>query len=115
MSPNPLAEWEATFVVNGRFRERDGPAARSERYCQKKLCLVATDKEHLVRLLMELLQRPDCFYVKYTPEPRDGMYLGRAFLLDEREVGLLWARLKHDPKVLCAVQDDDFILPYRDA
>ncbi|MGE5183755.1 MAG: hypothetical protein ACM31C_16900 [Acidobacteriota bacterium] len=104
---------DESFTPKGRFLERHGPAAGSERFCNKKLCLVATDQAYLVALLHELSQRADCYYVKYTPQPRDGMYLGRVFLLDEHEVGALWARLKRDDKLLCSVQDDDFIRPFR--
>jgi len=112
--PTSLEEIESQFVVAGRFREIDGPASKDGRYCNKKLCLVATDKDYLVRLLFEIARRADCFYVKYTPASRDGMYLGRIFLVDEHEVGLLWARFKRDEKLLCSVQDDDFTRPFRD-
>ena len=44
--------------------------------------------------------------------PRDGMYLGRCFLTDEHEVGLLWAQYKAHPRMFCSVQDDDFTRPF---
>ena len=63
--------------------------------------------------LSELADRPDCYYVKYSIEPRDGMYLGRCFLLHDQEVGTLWREYKKHPRMMCNVQDDDFTLPFR--
>jgi hypothetical protein len=100
---------------NGMFMERRGPAWNAERrHCPKKLCLVATDAAVLGEILGRLAERPDCFYVKYSVSPRDGMFLGRCVLLDEREVGALWAQYKKHPRVMCSVQDDDFTLPFRE-
>ena len=99
---------------NGYFMELRGPAwTRGEQCCQKKLCFVATDRALLADLLGELAERPDCYYVKYSITPRDGMYLGRCFLTDEHEVGLLWAEYKGHPRMFCSVQDDDFTAPFR--
>jgi hypothetical protein len=107
-----LGELEAQFAVQGRFRTRSGAGA-SGPHSNKKLCLAATDKRHLVELLYAYSLRPDCFWVKYTPEPRDSLYLGRVFLADDNAVGVEWARLKDDHKILCSVQDDDFIAAFR--
>ena len=101
------------FHAEGRYIGRDGPAAAAGRHCNKKLCFVATDLTYLVRVLTELSDDAHCFWVKYGPEPKDGMYLGRCFLDDERLVGELWSRFKNDPKLMCSVQDDDFTAPYR--
>jgi hypothetical protein len=91
-----------------------GPAWDDERRaCQKKLCFVATDRALLADVLRQLAARPDCFYVKYSVRPRDGMYLGRCFLMDEQEVGVLWARYKGHPRLFCSVQDDDFTAAFR--
>jgi hypothetical protein len=90
-----------------------GPAWNEEgRYCHKKLCFVATDRTLLADVLRRLAERPDCYYVKYSVHPRDGMYLGRCFLMDEHEVGMLWAEYKQHPHLFCSVQDDDFTAPY---
>jgi hypothetical protein len=106
---------EFRVTPNGSFMERRGLAWNEERrHCPKKLCLVATDPAVLAEILGLLAERPDCFYVKYSVRPRDGMFLGRCFLLDEREVGALWARYKSHPRVMCSVQDDDFTLPFRE-
>ena len=81
--------------------------------CNKKLCFVATDQALLAEVLQQLADRPDCYYVKYSIEPRDGMYLGRCFLTDEHEIGVLWAKYKRHPRLFCSVQDDDFTAPFR--
>lgn len=67
----------------------------------------------LADVLQQLAWRPDCVYVKYSVRPREGMYLGRCFLKDEYEVGLLWAEFKNHPRLFCSVQDDDFTAPFR--
>lgn len=91
------------------FMARDGPAeARGEQGCNKKLCFVATDKDFLVELLTELSERDDCWAVKHSIEPRDGMYLGRCFMTDARTVGQLWDEYKRHPRLMCSIQDDDF-------
>jgi len=99
---------------NGVFMERRGAGWNDERrFCQKKLCFIATDQSVLVRVLSELADRPDCYYMKYSIKPRDGMYLGRCFLLDDQQVGTLWREYKKHPRMMCNVQDDDFTLPFR--
>ena len=73
----------------------------------------ATDKDALIKLLYELSKRDDCYYVKYSTDPRDGMYLGRCFLTTDDAVGNLWAELKPHPKFLTSVQDDEFTERFR--
>jgi hypothetical protein len=98
----------------GHFMDLHGPASNSGRECcNKKLCFVATDQGLLADVLLELAERPDCYYVKYSVEPRDGMYLGRCFLIDEHEIGVVWAKYKDHPRLFCSVQDDDFTAPFR--
>jgi hypothetical protein len=80
---------------------------------QKKLCFVATNQALLADILEELAARPDCLYVKYSLYQKDGMYLGRCFLVDDHQVGLVWAEFKNHRRVFCSVQDDDFTAPYR--
>jgi hypothetical protein len=106
---------ESKFEPRGPFMARDGRAKASGGVaCQKKLCLVATDKAFLVRLLVELSERPDCYFVKYSAEAKDGMHLGRIFVTDERLVGDLWLEYKDHPKLMCSIQDDDYTKPIRD-
>lgn len=112
----PRSEVEALFrpTRNGYFLERRGRGWNAEGiYCNKKLCFVATDRALLAEVLARLSDRPDCHYVKFSVFPRDGMYLGRCFLLDEQQVGLLWAEYKAHPRLFCSVQDDDFTAPFR--
>ena len=95
MSP---ATKQFQVTSHGHFMERRGAGWNDERrYSQKKLCFVATDQALLVRVLSELADRPDCHYVKYSIEPRDGMYLGRCFLLNDQEVGTLWRETRNTP------------------
>jgi len=117
-----MSLFESPFRLSsdGYFMEIAGPASYQEkpwykkkRGCQKKLCFVATDQELLADVLGQLAERPDCYYVKYSTYQKDGMYLGRCFLIDEHEVGLLWAAYKEHPRLFCTVQDDDFTAPFR--
>jgi hypothetical protein len=101
-------------TADGYFMALLGPAWNGVgQCCNKKLCLVATDHALLADVLLQLAQRPDCHYVKYSVYPRDGMYLGRCFLMDENAVGQLWAELKPHPRLMCCVQDDDFTAAFR--
>jgi hypothetical protein len=98
------------------FMEIRGPAWHAgKKCCQKKLCFAATDQALLADVLLELAMRPDCYYAKYSIHPRDGMYLGRCFLTDEYEVGMLWAKYKPHPRMFCCIQDDDFAAQFRPA
>jgi hypothetical protein len=100
--------------ANGYFMEIRGPAWYAHRpCCEKKLCFVATDQALLADVLSELAERPDCYYVKYSLYEKDGMYLGRCFLTDEREVGALWAKFKPHPRLFCSIQDDEFTGAFR--
>ena len=100
--------------AGGTFMLRYGAAReRSDAKCNKKLCLVATDLEYLAALMHRLSERDDCFAVKYSSSPRDGMYLGRCFLTTSEAIGRLTKELKADPKLMVSVQDDDFFNPFR--
>lgn len=104
------------WVRQGPYARRWGLAHREAHErppCNKKLCFVATDQTFLVALLTELSDRDDCWAVKYSVEPRDGMYLGRCFLRDAQTVGELWDEYKRHPKLMCSVQDDDFTGSFR--
>ncbi len=111
------SEFESAFTPShgGAFMSRDGLArASGTGVCQKKLCIVATDFGFLRALLFDLSGRDDCYFVKYSLAPRDGMYLGRCFLTDEGAVGRLWQELKVHPKLMCSIQDDEFTLAFRE-
>ena len=111
-----LQEVESQFEPSqgGVFMRRWG-AGRSDRvsHCQRKLCFVATDKAFLAQFLLDLSREPDCYFVKYSTQPRDGMYLGRCFMLEDRRVGELWHQFKLHPKLMCTVQDDEFTEQFR--
>jgi hypothetical protein len=111
-----MSEIESPFRLssNGYFLEIRGPASdQGKGFSEKKLCFVARDQSLLADILRQLAQRPDCSYVKYSVAPRDGMYLGRCFLIDEHDVGVLWAKYKEHPRLFCSIQDDDFTAPFR--
>jgi hypothetical protein len=113
-----LEQIEASFqpIQGGVFMRRWGAGhADGVAYSQRKLCLVATDKALLAGILLELSRQPDCYFVKYSVQSRDGMYLGRCFMLDDRRIGDLWRELKAHPQLMCSVQDDDFTRPFREA
>ena len=111
-----LEQVESQFEPSqgGVFMHRSG-AGRNDSvgYCQRKLCFVATDKAFLAQFLLDLSRQLDCYFVKYSTQPRDGMYLGRCFMLDDRRVGEMWRQFKSHPKLMCTVQDDDFTKHYR--
>lgn len=110
-----IAAIEARFELRGPYMIRRGPAHAGNSRCpvNRKLCFSATDLETLVRELDTLASRPECFFVKYSVAPRDGMYLGRAFFIDANLLGQLWAAYKSHPRLLCSVQDDDWANTYR--
>lgn len=102
-------------VHDGVFLHRHGKGRRPDiAYSNKKLCFVATDQNVLYELLLELSAREDCYYVKFSTKPRDGMYLGRCFLLTDATAGKLWIQYKGHPRLMCTIQDDDFTAPLRD-
>ena len=75
-------------VMDGRFKHIQGPAKLAgESYSNHKVCIAATDQMALAQLLYDLSLREDCYYVKYSTMPRDGMYLGRCFLTTDDAVG----------------------------
>ena len=111
-----MSQVEKSFQMtpSGAFMERRGAGWNEERrFCQKKLCFVATDQLLLAEVLGQLAERPDCFYVKYSVRERDRMYLGRCFMVGEQEVGEMWAEYKMHPRMMCSVQDDEFTRRFR--
>lgn len=115
MDPNPDDIPETRFrpARGGVFMERYGAAGPAVAHSNKKVCLAATDRRFLVALLYEWSQRADCYYVKYSVVPRDGMYLGRCFLTTDEAAGRLCREYKSHPKLLVTVQDDDFFNAFR--
>jgi len=112
-----LEQVESQFEPSqgGVFMQRWGAGRKdgvSRSRC--KLCFAATDKAFLAQFLLGLSRQPDCYFVKYSTTVRDGMSLGRCFMLDDRKVGELWRQFKAHPKLLCSVQDDDFTEQFRE-
>lgn len=112
-SPPHLDAFELTAC--GSYRFRYGPVGRGAAHSKKKVCLVATDRPFLVGLLHELSLRDDCFYVKYSTYAREGMLLGRVFMITDDAAGRLCEELKSHPKLFASIQDDDFFAPFRAA
>ncbi len=103
------------FEKKGSFLCRDGKAkASNESYSKQKLCFVASDKDFLMSLLLELSENDQCYFVKLSDSARDGMFLGRCFFIEDKVSGNVWAQYKAHPKVFCSVQDDEFVKPFRD-
>ena len=99
----------------GAFLAREGAGKRpGVPGSQKKLCFTATDKAFLLQFLYELSQRPECHSVKLSVAPRDGMYLGRCFAMDDHTAGRWWSEFKSHDKLMCNLQDDAFIAEFRD-
>ncbi|HTV19953.1 MAG TPA: hypothetical protein VMG12_14810 [Polyangiaceae bacterium] len=106
---------EATFEPSpgGTFMQRFGAAGEHAPFSQKKLCLVATDRELLMRTVYDVSLRADCHWVKYSREPRAGMLLGRCFMTSDDAAGRLWLQLRTHPQLMVALQDDDFVARFR--
>src|SRR5690554_8077908 len=103
--------------MNDRFRIIRGPsyAPKSLEVCNKKLCFFGTDRAIMAEVLYKLMQRDDGFAAKYSTYTKGGMLLGRAFFTNEETVGRLWQGFRSHDRIFCAVQDDDWSLPFRDA
>lgn len=106
-------EQQFTPTNGGKFMERFGPVGFGNPHSQKKLCLTATDKDFLAQFLHQLSLRDDCYYVKYSAQARDGMYLGRCFLATDEAAAQLCQELKAHPKLFASIQDDEFFNRFR--
>jgi hypothetical protein len=87
--------------------------APDDEYSRQKLCFVATDRAFLAQFLLDLSRRPECHFVKYSTQARDGMYLGRCFVLADQQAGAWWREFKSHPRLMCSLQDDRFTMPFR--
>ena len=113
--PSFIEDLEAHFEpsAGGAFMQRFGAAGSDSPCSQKKVCFVATDRPFLVRLVYELSLRHDCHWVKYSREARDGMYLARCFMTSDEAAGRLCFEHKAHPKLMVALQDDEFAERFR--
>ena len=117
-----MSQNESPFRLsaNGYFMEIAGPASYKNKpwyegrgAARRSYASSPRTSRSWPMSFVELAERPDCYYVKYSTYQKDGMYLGRCFLMDEHEVGLLWAKYKEHPRLFCSIQDDDFTAPFR--
>ena len=120
MTDDATKELEAHFEpqFEGVYMKRLGEAFDDtvdprEAYPKRKVCFVATDKALLMEVLYELSLLPSCWGVKYSTEPRDGMYLGRFVAVDEEVIGQTWSKYKFHPRLMCTLQDDGFANQFR--
>lgn len=101
--------------MDGKFLLRWGPdkEAPPQEHTNKKLCFTATDQALLARVLYDISAHRRCRAVKFSVDPKDGMYLGRAFINDDEELGRLWQKYKRHPRLICSIQDDNFTKRFR--
>ncbi|HHO54602.1 MAG TPA: hypothetical protein ENK18_27940 [Deltaproteobacteria bacterium] len=106
--------WRDRFssIENGTFLLRHGPAI-DRIYPDRKICFFARDPELLGEILDRLADRPDCAAVGLAVEPRDEIYLGRAFFDGPEVVGEVWAAHKAHPRLHCSVHDDRLTAGWR--
>jgi hypothetical protein len=103
------------FEENGAHLTREGVAkSRGMRnLCKKKLCLVSTDKQFLLDLMVELSAANDCFEVKVRREEREGVHLATCYFTNESALGDAWAQYHEHPKVWALVHDDELSSAYK--
>ena len=76
-------------------------------------CIVSTDKEFLMNFLLQLSDMEECCFFKISDKQRDSMYLARCFFTTDDVVGRQWRRLRSHPKLICSIQEDEFVKFYR--
>jgi hypothetical protein len=108
-------EVPAEFYQHGSFICIDGPAKKAGgNHSNMKVCFSCTDIEFLRSLLIKVGQDKECYWVKMSTNPRDGMYLGRCFFTESKHAANLWAKYKAHPKLMASLQDDDFVSNFRE-
>jgi hypothetical protein len=78
-----------------------------------KVCLTSRDSNLLRRLLSNIAEDEECYWVKMSTTARDGMFLGRCFFTTRERAGQVWAKYKSHPRLMVTIQDDDFVASYR--
>ena len=102
------------FDKRGLFLCIDGPARTDEKeYSQMKLCFTSVNKAQLMKLLLQFSKEEDCYFVKLSDSPKNGMYLGRCFFTNQDKVGKIWAKYKNNPYFMVNVQNDNFTKDFR--
>lgn len=68
---------ELDFYQDGPFLCLDGPAKKEGRtYANMKVCFTCRNEDFLKRLISKVAEDEECYWVKMSTKPRDGMYLG---------------------------------------
>ena len=105
---------DQNFYEYGSFVCLDGPAKkRGLKPSQVKVCFVSRDQNLLKEILATLATQDDCYWVKYSKTPKDGMFLGRCFFTTSEKAGKIWAEFKPHPKIMTNLQDDNFASKFR--
>ena len=107
---------ESEFYQHGSFLCLDGPAKRAGRAkANVKVCLTCRDHDFLQRLITKIAKDNECYWVKMSTKPRDGMFLGRCFFTTKEHAAQLWAKYKGHPRLMVTLQDDDFASAFRES
>lgn len=105
---------ESKFYQEGSFQCIDGPAKKSGlAHSNMKVCFTCRDSDFLKSLLAKVAQDQECYWVKISTKPRDGMFLGRCFFSNKERAAQLWAKYKKHPRLMVTMQDDDFASKFR--
>ena len=104
-------------MMEGVYMVRHGPAidCPSQERPHLKLCITTRNQEVLVQELLEVSRLPHCFAVKFSTQAKEGMYLGRTYILGDEENGRLWQKFKRHPHFYCSLQDDGYTARFRES
>jgi len=106
---------DSEFYSKGSFLCIDGPAKNAGRdHSNMKVCFTCRSGDLLRALLKQVAQDEECYWVKMSAKPRDGMFLGRCFFTTKERAASLWAKYKTHPRLMVTLQDDDFASKFRD-
>ena len=106
---------EAEFYSKGSFLCLDGPAKKAGRdHSNVKVCFTCRDNEFLRKVITKIAEDPECYWVKISTKPRDGMFLGRCFFSTKDLAARTWAKYKTHPRLMVNLQDDDFTSRFRE-
>ncbi len=107
---------DSEFYETGSFLCLDGPVKKAGReHSNMKVCFTCRDSELLRKLLVKIAQDEECYWVKMSTKPRDGMFLGRCFFSSKERAAQLWAKYKTHPRFMVTLQDDDFASSFRES
>lgn len=102
------------FYERGTFLCIDGPAKqKGQDHSNTKVCFTCRDQKLLMDILINISTDQDCYFVKLSHYPKDGMFLGRAFFTTEDSAGKTWVKYKSHPKMMANLQDDNIASKFR--